>query len=181
MKIYTRTGDAGMTGLFGGARLLKNDVRIAAYGALDELNAFLGACRAAGLSADVDVLVGRLQHELFALGAELASPDKPPKGMRLLDERDVEAIEHQIDRFEQPLPELRNFVLPAGSPAAAALHVARSVCRRAERDVVALAQLAEVRPTALKYLNRVGDLLFVLARGANAADGVGDVPWEKPG
>jgi cob(I)alamin adenosyltransferase len=179
MKIYTRTGDAGTTGLWGGARLLKSDVRIAAYGALDELNAFLGSSRAADPPAEIETLLGRLQHDMFDLGAELASPGAPPAGARLLTAADVEGLERAIDAFEQGLPPLKQFVLPGGCAASAALHVARSVCRRAERDVVALAQTTTVRPVVLEYLNRLGDLLFVLARSANAAAGTPDTPWEK--
>jgi cob(I)alamin adenosyltransferase len=178
MKIYTRTGDAGMTGLYGGGRVSKCDPRIAAYGAIDELNAQLGVCRAAGLPEEVDSLLGSLQHELFSLGAELSSPASSP-GLDLLDEGEVTALEHAIDRFEADLAPLKTFVLPGGSPASAALHVARTVCRRAEREVVGLSAAAAVRPALLKYLNRVSDLLFVLARYANHAAGAPDIPWQK--
>ncbi|RIK82753.1 MAG: cob(I)yrinic acid a,c-diamide adenosyltransferase [Planctomycetota bacterium] len=179
MKIYTRSGDDGSTGLFGGGRLPKNDVRVAAYGAVDELNAQLGVCRAAGQAAAIEAVLGRLQHEMFSLGAELASPGGAPAAAFQLADADVTRLEQEIDAFEQGLPPLKAFVLPGGSPAGAALHVARAVCRRAERDMVALAQTAPIRPEVLRYLNRVGDLLFVLARSANAASGQGDVPWEK--
>ncbi len=187
MKIYTRTGDAGMTGLYGGGRVLKNDVRIAAYGSVDELNACLGVCRASGgakessLSPEVDALLARLQHEMFAVGAELASPGGAAPDSILLADDDVARAESAIDRCEAALSPLKAFILPGGSPASAALHVARAVCRRAERDVIALAQVAEVRPVVVIYLNRVGDLLFVLARYANHVAGVGDVLWEKKG
>jgi cob(I)alamin adenosyltransferase len=179
MKIYTRTGDAGLTGLYGGGRVPKSDLRIVAYGTVDELNATLGVCRASGLPADVDQLVARLQHEMFAVGSELSSPSKSPPGAILLDEADVSRIEAAIDRYDSQLTPLKNFVLPGGTPASAALHVARGVCRRAEREAVALAQTAEVRPAILTYLNRISDLLFVLARYANHAAGVADVMWEK--
>ena len=179
MKIYTRTGDEGATGLFGGGRLLKCDPRFAAIGSLDELNAHLGLCRAASLPVDVDELAGRLQHDLFALGAELASPNASSVDAGFLTPEDVEHMEAEIDRFEASLPPLRNFILPGGSATAAAVHVARAVCRRAERDLVALAQTSPVRGPLLQYVNRVGDLLFVLARYCNAAAGVPDVPWEK--
>jgi cob(I)alamin adenosyltransferase len=179
MKIYTRTGDDGETGLFGGGRVLKCDPRLAACGALDELNALLGWCRSTGLPAEIDKLIGQLQHDLFALGAELASPHAKSVDAGFVDDADVAGMESQIDRFAVQLPELRNFILPGGSPMAAALHMARAVCRRAERDLVALAQSAPVRPAVLQYVNRVGDLLFVLARCANAAAGVADVPWQK--
>ena len=179
MKIYTRTGDAGMTGLYGGGRVAKNDARIAAAGGVDELNACLGVCRAAGLPDEVDVLLGRLQHEMFALGAELASPGGAAPGSILLDDADIAHTEAAIDRFDAELPPLKTFVLPGGSSTSAALHLARAVCRRAERDVVALMQTQQIRPVLLIYLNRISDLLFVLARYANRAAGVGDVPWEK--
>jgi cob(I)alamin adenosyltransferase len=178
MRIYTRTGDSGMTGLYGGGRVAKNDPRIAAYGAIDELNAQLSVCRAAVLPPEVDDILGRMQHELFALGAELSSPASSP-GLDLLDEAEVTALEQAIDRFEAELAPLKTFILPGGSPGSAALHVARATCRRAEREVVALTTTAEVRPTILKYLNRTSDLLFVLARYANHAAGVPDVPWQK--
>ncbi len=179
MKIYTRTGDSGTTGLFGGARVSKHDLRIAAYGDVDELNALLGVCRATGLPSEVDAVVGQLQHELFALGAELASPSAAVSGVELLSEYSVQRLENQIDRFELDLAPLRNFILPGGSPAAASLHVARCVCRRAERQLVALAATAPVRDVALRYVNRISDLLFVAARCCNRAAGVADTPWQK--
>jgi cob(I)alamin adenosyltransferase len=179
MKIYTRTGDAGLTGLYGGGRVRKNDLRIAAYGAIDELNAQLGVCRTAELPPALDEPLVRLQHEMFALGAELSSPGDAAPGSILIDDADVAAAEQAIDWFEQHLQPLKTFILPGGTPASAALHVARAVCRRAERDVCALAEVAPVRAAVLQYLNRVGDLLFVLARYANHAAGAADVLWEK--
>jgi cob(I)alamin adenosyltransferase len=181
MKIYTRTGDAGTTGLYGGGRVPKNDIRIAAYGSVDELNAQLGVCRAAGLPAAADDVVARLQHEMFALGAELASPGGAISHSIYLDEGDVARLEQAIDQFEENLAPLKTFILPGGAPASAALHIARAICRRAEREVVALAATAPVRPTVLQYFNRAGDLLFVLARYANHVTGVNDIPWEKRG
>jgi cob(I)alamin adenosyltransferase len=179
MKIYTRTGDAGLTGLYGGARVAKSDIRIAAYGSVDELNAFLGVCRASGLPADVDELIAHLQHEMFAVGAELSRGGKSPPEAILLDDKDVARIETAIDHYDGQLSPLKSFVLPGGTVAGAGLHVARVACRRAERDVVALAQTAEVRPAILTYINRVSDLLFVLARYVNHTAGVADVLWEK--
>jgi cob(I)alamin adenosyltransferase len=179
MKIYTGAGDEGMTALLGGGMAPKDDPRIAAYGAIDELNASLGVCRAAGLTAEIDAVVAQLQHEMFALGAELASPDAAPRGVDLLGAAAIERLERTIDQFDATLPPLRAFILPGGSPAAAALHFARCVCRRAEREIVALSHASAVRPPALVYVNRVGDLLFVLARCANAAAGISDVPWQK--
>jgi len=179
MRIYTRTGDSGTTGLVGGARVSKHDQRIAAYGDIDELNALLGVCRANCLPPEVEAVVTRLQHELFALGAELASPDGAVSGIELLSDAHVLRLEQHIDRFEQDLPALRNFILPGGSPQAAALHMARCVCRRAERQVVALAAVAPVREAALRYVNRVSDLLFVAARWCNHDAKIADTPWEK--
>jgi cob(I)alamin adenosyltransferase len=179
MKIYTGAGDEGLTALLGGGKVTKDDPRIAAYGAVDELNAALGVCRASGLPPQIDAVVAQLQHEMFTLGAELASPEAAPRGIELLGPAAIERIEHTIDQFEAALTPLRQFILPGGSPAAAALHLARCVCRRAERDVVAFSHGSAVRPQALVYVNRVGDLLFVLARAANAAAGSPDVPWEK--
>jgi cob(I)alamin adenosyltransferase len=181
MKIYTRTGDAGITGLYGGGRAPKNDPRIAAFGTVDELNAALGVCRAAGLPDEVNALLARLQHEMFALGAELSSPGGAAPGAILLDHADVAAAERDIDRFDAELAPLKTFVLPGGTPASAALHAARAVCRRAEREVVGLSQTSEVRPETIAYLNRISDLLFVLARYANHAAGVPDVLWAKKG
>jgi cob(I)alamin adenosyltransferase len=179
MKIYTRTGDAGDTGLYGGGRVLKNDPRISACGAVDELNACLGVCRAAALATEIESLLGDLQHEMFALGAELASPGGAAPGSILLDDADVGRIESNIDRFEADLEPLKTFILPGGTSGSAELHLARAVCRRAEREVVALAQSAAIRPQVLIYLNRVSDLLFVLARYANFAAGSPDVLWIK--
>ena len=179
MKIYTRTGDDGTTGLTGGGRVNKDDPRIAAYGAVDELNAHLGVCRAEGLPAEVDALVAGLQHEMFVLGAELASPSGVVGGLTLLSEDNVRRLETAIDRFERDLPALRSFILPGGTPAAAALHVARCVCRRAEGEMAALSRGAAVRGVLLQYVNRVSDLLFVLARWCNHQAGVTDTAWEK--
>lgn len=157
----------------------KDDPRIRAYGAVDELNAQLGVCRAAGLAAEAESVVAELQHEMFALGAELASPSGAVPGITLLGEDDVRRLEAAIDRFERDLAPLRNFILPGGAPAAAALHVARCVCRRAEGELVALSGGAPVRGALLAYVNRVSDLLFVLARWCNQRAGVADTAWEK--
>ncbi len=179
MKIYTRTGDDGTTGLLGGARVPKDHPRIAAHGAIDELNASLGVCRAGGLPADIEEIVAALQHQMFMLGAELASPGAAPRGTGVVDEATIAELEAAIDRFEEILTPLREFILPGGTPAAAALHVARGICRRAERELVALGRQSPVRGESLVFVNRVSDLLFVLARAANAAAGVPDVPWQK--
>jgi cob(I)alamin adenosyltransferase len=179
MKIYTRTGDDGTTGLLGGVRLGKDDLRISAYGTVDELNALLGVCRAGELPTSVEAVIDALQHEMFMLGSELSSPAGPPRGTDVVGDVEIARLEATIDEFESSLEPLREFILPGGSPAAAAIHVARCVCRRAEREMVALSRSSAVRPLALVYINRVSDLLFVLARAANAAVGMPDVPWKK--
>jgi len=181
MKIYTKTGDAGETGLFAGARVSKDHERIEAYGTVDELNACLGVARAAGPPAEIDQCLEPIQHALFAIGAELATPNPEQHGLRWADEQASETLELAIDRFEAGLPPLRQFILPAGTSAAAALHQARAVCRRAERRVVTLRRTdASVSLDVIIYLNRLGDLLFVLARAANALAGFADHPWQKP-
>jgi len=188
MKIYTKAGDAGETGLFGGERIAKDNARVEAYGSVDELNCALGVARAA-LAADPalhdqDVLLTRLQSELFDLGAELATPPqrldtKLASRIPLASDERVAALEREIDRMEAELEPLKTFILPAGTPAASALHLARAICRRAERRAVTLshADADTVRPEALRYLNRLSDLLFVMARYANHRAGLPDVPW----
>jgi len=181
LKIYTKTGDGGETGLFGGGRVPKDDRRVAAYGEVDELNAALGLALALEPRAFARDLLELVQRDLFTIGAELASPDpaklvKALPGPRLGDAR-VEALEDAIDRAEATLAPLKSFILPGGSSKAAALQLGRAVCRRAERAVVTLSREAAVSPAILKYVNRLSDLLFVLARAANAAAGLSDVPW----
>jgi cob(I)alamin adenosyltransferase len=179
VKIYTRRGDAGETDLLGG-RVGKDDLRVEAYGAVDELNAALGAALAASSQVDVGELGQRLQSELFDLGSQLAAVD-PEKhrqaGLPEVGDAEVEQLEARIDAFQQELAPLERFVLPGGTPAAAAFHVARTVCRRAERRSVALGRAAAVDPAALRYLNRLSDLLFTLARLENRRAGVDDVEW----
>jgi cob(I)alamin adenosyltransferase len=181
MKIYTKTGDAGQTGLFGGPRVAKDDPRIEAYGAVDELNAALGLARAEMLPTEIDTMLACVQNELFDLGAELATPDPAAHGMAVLGPPHFAALERAIDRHEAVLPPLREFILPGGCRGAAALHLARTICRRAERRLVTLvhASAEPISPNLVIYLNRLGDLLFVLARAANAAAGLPDVPWRK--
>jgi cob(I)alamin adenosyltransferase len=178
MKIYTRTGDTGDTSLFGGTRVGKDNPRVAAYGDVDELNAHLGLARASAPDAEIGDEIVRLQRDLFALGAQLADPSgrvatKIPKAV--LRDSDVERMEHLIDRLEAGLPPLTNFILAGGSPCGAALHVARAVCRRAERSMVALEPAVD--PLLLKYINRLSDLLFVLARAANQRAGAAEAIW----
>ena len=186
MKIYTRTGDLGDTGLFGVSRIRKDALRVEAYGSLDELNAALGVSQAAlepDASAVADLLVG-IQSELFDIGAELATPVErtgTPLARRLRTVRpaQTEALEQAIDAFEVNLPPLKVFILPGGSPAASALHLARTVARRAERRVVSLSAQEPVNPEILRYLNRLSDLLFVLARTANQISGVQEREWKS--
>ncbi len=181
MRIYTKTGDSGETGLFGGPRVPKDSPRIEAFGTVDELNAFLGVARAEALPAEIDELLARIQSELFDVGAQLATPDPAAHGTALIGPARIAALEAAIDRFEATLEPLRQFILPGGMPDAAALHVARAVCRRAERRIVGMSHEPgnKVSGDLLIYLNRLGDLLFVLARAANAAAGHADVPWMK--
>lgn len=185
MKIYTKTGDRGETGLFGGQRVRKDHVRVEAYGEVDELNSTLGLALvqlAPPATADVAEELMHVQADLFTIGANLATP-APEDGGRenahipALDPARIEALERWIDRAEAELEPLKSFVLPGGTPAAAALHLSRTVCRRAERRVVALLHEAHVRPEYVMYLNRLSDLLFTLARLANRRAGVEDVPW----
>lgn len=178
MKLYTKTGDDGTTGLFGGGRVKKASLRVEAYGTVDELNATIGIARATGLEVATDGVLAQVQVDLFTLGAELACvPGKEVKlPMALLAPADAERLERAIDAAEEGLPQLENFVLPGGSPQAAALHLCRTVCRRAERAVLALDD-APARDEVVIYLNRLSNLLFVLARKANHTAGVEDVPW----
>jgi len=179
MKIYTRTGDDGTTGLFGGGRVPKSHPRIAAYGTVDELNSWLGLVRAHLLPEEneLDALLQRLQGMLFDTGADLATPlDSRARTVRI-ESRHVAAIEQEIDRLEAQLPPLKTFILPGGAPAAAMLHVARTVCRRAERHVVEAMQQEALNPEVLRFLNRLSDLLFVLARWVNHRRRVAETPW----
>ena len=181
MKIYTRTGDAGETALFGGGRVSKDHPRVAAYGDVDELNSTLGLVRATAPIDFLDGLLESIQRDLFAIGGHLATPD-PDKVAAALEKASlspdrVTEFEHAIDAAEQELPPLRAFVLPAGTPKAATLHLARTACRRAERQVVHLAAQEPVPELFLTYLNRLSDLLFVLARLANRRAGTSDVTW----
>lgn len=171
-KIYTRTGDDGSTGLGDGSRVAKDAARVAAYGTVDELNSMIGVVLACELPEPVrDVLVG-VQHQLFDLGGELCIP-----GHAAIDDADVAHLERRLDAFNADLPPLKDFILPGGGMAAAQCHVARTVCRRAERLLVTLASQESVRPAALHYLNRLSDLLFVLARVLARASGHGEVLW----
>lgn len=179
MKIYTRGGDDGSTGLYGGDRVSKADPRVDAYGSVDELNAILGWVRAAGPSDNVDTILMAAQEACFRLGAWLASvPGKDP-GVPQVSEEDVEQLEAAIDAMETELDPLKSFILPGGSEIGARLHVARTVCRRAERAIVALDAQSpvEVEGIAIRWVNRLSDLLFVQARWANFREGTTEVPW----
>ncbi|MBN1588063.1 MAG: cob(I)yrinic acid a,c-diamide adenosyltransferase [Pirellulales bacterium] len=177
MKIYTRTGDQGETGLADGRRVAKDAARMETCGTLDELNSLVGVARAERPSGPVDDVLRRIQQELFVLGTEVAGVDVERRKVDCLSDEHIQRLEADIDRFDAKLPRLETFILPGGSPTAAALHLARTVCRRAERRLVSqIRQESEaVQPTALAYLNRLSDLLFVLARTANAQPG-GDNP-----
>jgi cob(I)alamin adenosyltransferase len=184
MKIYTKTGDDGSTGLFGGARVPKDHPAVEAYGTVDEVNAFLGVARGAMLDSEVQTLLDKVQGDLFTLGAELATPaereDRLARRQHCLDASDIEVLEQAIDRFDAALPPLKTFVLPGGSPSAAALHTARAICRRAERRTLMAQRSLPIRQELLVYLNRLSDLLFVLARYTNHAAGIADIPWVPP-
>jgi cob(I)alamin adenosyltransferase len=176
MKIYTKTGDAGETGLFGGGRVPKDDPRVQAYGDVDELNAWIGLVIAIHQPEFEASVLESIQRDLFTIGAELATPN-PDKVRSPLDAETVAALERVIDSYDAQLKPLKNFILPGGNPKAAALHVARTVCRRAERAVVTLARAHTVNPLIIHYLNRLSDLLFVLARAVNMQAGRDDIPW----
>lgn len=182
MKIYTRTGDAGTTALFGSDRVVKTHPRIEAYGTVDEANSHLGLARALlARAAGADTLIpvlGTLQEELFEVGADLATPPDARASVPRITAEHVRRLEATIDRFEADLPALKQFILPGGSPAGAALHVARTVCRRAERLTVGATQTEPINAHALVYLNRLSDLLFVLARWVNHQAGTPEPGWK---
>jgi len=181
MKIYTKTGDAGQTGLFGGGRVSKDDPRVAAYGDVDELNAFLGLARAAESMPEIDEVLVPSQRDLFSIGALLATPDREKmdhhlKKARISDDR-IHELEQHIDSCDRELEPLKAFIVPGGTQKAAALHVARTVCRRAERRVIQLQREVEIPQIVVVYLNRLSDLLFTLARFANLRARAGEVTW----
>jgi cob(I)alamin adenosyltransferase len=179
MRIYTKTGDSGETGLFDGTRVSKADPRVDAYGCVDELGAWIGLVRSNGTDEDLDAALTRIQRDLFAMGSLLADPTHKISARvdkAVLGDEDIHRLEHLIDTLELGLPPLRRFILAGGSPVAAHLHVARAVCRRAERVVIALGPREPGDP-CIQYLNRLGDLLFVMARAANHRAGVPEVEW----
>ena len=181
MKIYTRTGDEGATALFGGGRVGKDHPRVEAYGDVDELNAALGMARAVEMMPRIDEVLVPIQRDLFAIGALLATPDHQKMREQLtkarVDEARISELEHAIDSCEAELEPLRSFIIPGGTPKSAALHVARTICRRAERRVVHLSSDVELPSLVVIYLNRLSDLLFMLARVANKRAGAGEVTW----
>lgn len=179
MKIYTKTGDDGSTGLLGSQRVSKHALRIDAYGTVDELNASIGLIRATNIDTESDAFLAQVQNDLFSVGAALADPSPTGQFHRSIRDTHIIRIEQAIDVIEAALPPLTQFILPGGTPAAAQTHQARTVCRRAERLVVGLAQNADeaVAPELIVYLNRLSDALFVLARALNHRAGVTDIPW----
>jgi len=179
VKIYTKTGDAGDTSLFDGTRVSKTDLRVVAYGDVDELQACLGVARAAGLPADLDEMCVSLQRDLFALGARLADPShKIAKRVEkiVINDESIARLEGWIDLLDTEIPPLRHFILSDGGPGGASLHLARTVCRRAERSMLVLGKDA-VEPIAIVYINRLSDLLFTMARAANHRAGATETPW----
>jgi cob(I)alamin adenosyltransferase len=179
MKIYTKTGDGGTTGLLGPGRVSKDSARIEAYGTVDELNAALGVARAEGLRPEIDTMLSQIQSDLFALGAALADPDPAGSFFSAITNEHISKLENLIDALQAKLPPLDQFILPGGTRQAAYLHLARTICRRAERRVVSLMgeESQRVATSSLVYLNRLSDLLFVMARAANHDAGVADVVW----
>jgi len=184
MKIYTRTGDSGETGLFGGRRVSKGDPRVEAYGSVDELNAQIGWALTLPDLQPVQAEMRQIQADLFTLGADLATPEdvSPAAASRTacVEDADVKRLEDLIDRWDAATQPIRNFVLPGGAPAAAALQVCRAVCRRAERALVRLGATSSIHPLSVVYLNRLSDLLFVLSRWVNAREGFDEPIWKGP-
>lgn len=178
MKIYTKTGDKGTTGLYGGARVSKDSPRIAAYGDIDELNALLGVARSETTHEPIRKALSEIQYALFILGAELASPKPDPK-IPVITAAHIDGLERQIDVITETLTPMKNFILPGGSKTSALLHLARTVCRRAERAVVHLGSLPgeTVGNWVMIYINRLSDFLFILARLANQIEDIEDIPW----
>src|SRR3989339_228565 len=181
MNIYTKTGDDGTTGLFSGERVLKSSLRVEAYGTVDELNSVLGIISTLELDEKIKEPVRKIQNLLFNLGSDLATPihSKMSNKIERIKNEDIEFLENLIDEYENELQPLKNFILPGGSTASAYLHNARTVCRRAERLVVQLSRDEKVNEILIKFLNRLSDLLFVMARMANHLAGKDDVKWEK--
>ena len=179
-KIYTKTGDDGTTGLVGGSRVKKYDLRLESYGTIDELNACIGVIRSYEVESDVKALLLKIQNKLFNIGSRLASDEKGKEltEQLIIKNEDIEALEKAIDDYHKTLPELRNFILPGGELSAAQCHMARTVCRRAERRIVEFAEQTPVQPELIKYINRLSDYLFVLARKLGHDKGTSETIWE---
>ncbi|MCY3833518.1 MAG: cob(I)yrinic acid a,c-diamide adenosyltransferase [Chloroflexi bacterium] len=178
MKIYTKSGDQGETSLFGGRRVPKRHLRVEAYGTIDEVNSVLGLARAAGASAQADQWLEEAQNQLFRLGSDLAAPpDVNANWLKRVSAEDIAWLESSIDRMTSELPPLKNFILPGGTPAAAHIHLARAVCRRAERLIAALSECEDIGAQALPYVNRLSDWLFTLARYENMQAGLSETLW----
>ncbi len=178
MAIYTKVGDGGKTRLFSGEQVGKNNLRIEAYGSVDELNSLLGLARSLNDDSQTEALLKKLQYDLFTIGSELATVNHKGQGQTLLSPSKITELEHEIDKMEAELPKLANFIYPSGTKLAASLHVARSVCRRAERNVCTLMQEEPIEKTVQIYLNRLSDLLFCMARKANQKEGKEEI-WQK--
>lgn len=179
-KIYTKTGDDGTTGLVGGTRIKKYAQRLEAYGTVDELNSLLGVIRSLDVPSEIRGIIIQIQNKLFNIGSRLASDEKGDEFTSALaiQKEDIEVLEKAIDRYQEALPELRNFILPGGELSVAQCHVARTVCRRAERRIVEFAEQEKVQPELIKYINRLSDFLFVLARYLGHLKGLSETPWE---
>ena len=182
MKIYTKGGDKGETGLFGGERVSKDSLRIETYGTVDELNSFIGLALVEIKDYEVKKLLERIQNTLFILGSDLSAPDNvkdKSHNIPRISKLNYEEIEKEIDKFDSRLGELKNFILPGGSKSAALLHICRTICRRAERRVVALNNAVNISPDIIIFLNRLSDLFFVVARYENKISGIEDIEWQK--
>lgn len=182
MKIYTKTGDDGSTSLFGGTRVQKNNIRINAYGTIDELNSIIGIAVSGDINDEIKFELENIQNVLFQIGSELASPENVKSNIiKRTSEEDVKNLETLIDKFDEKLPPLKNFILPGGNNSAAQLHFARTVCRRAERIIVELKEFELVSKNVLIYVNRLSDLLFVLARYQNLSRSTAEIIWKPRG
>ncbi|HXV65894.1 MAG TPA: cob(I)yrinic acid a,c-diamide adenosyltransferase [Nitrosopumilaceae archaeon] len=177
MKIYTKTGDDGSTGLQGGTRLSKSHLRIIAYGAVDEINVILGIILADKIHNDITIMLKKIQNDLFVVGSDLSNPNLSNKKNRISEEM-VKKLENNIDVLEKDLPQLTNFILPGGDRFASLVHLARAVTRRAETNVVSLYEIEEINVNCIKYLNRLSDLFFVIARTINKRAGIEDIIWK---